>query len=158
MLLRDALSGRSLEVDVPGGPALRCDTDQITQVLVNLVANAIDASGPRGRVGVVWEVDDEGGELMVWDDGPGFAADPSHLFSAWFTTKPRGTGLGLAITQRIVRAHGWGIDATRVEGRTRFIVTIPSSDVSVGERETPISSDNMPINGRGEHHEDSDRR
>jgi signal transduction histidine kinase len=158
MLLRDALSGRSLEVDVPGGPALRCDTDQITQVLVNLVANAIDASGPRGRVGVVWKVDDEGGELMVWDDGPGFAADPSHLFSAWFTTKPRGTGLGLAITQRIVRAHGWGIDATRVEGRTRFIVTIPSSDVSVGERETPISSDNMPINGRGEHHEDSDRR
>jgi signal transduction histidine kinase len=158
ILLRDALSGRPLEVDVPAGVGLRCDTDQVTQVLVNLVANAIDASGPRGRVGVAWTTDEEGAELAVWDDGPGFETDPSQLFSAWFTTKPRGTGLGLAITQRIVRAHGWGIDAVRVEGRTRFVVTIPMSDVIGSDPPPPPDSESMPHTSRGEEHEDSDRR
>jgi signal transduction histidine kinase len=157
MLLRDALGGRELEVRVPADAALRCDTDQVTQVLVNLVANAIDASGPRGRVGVIWEVDEEGAELVVWDDGAGFESDPSHLFSAWFTTKPRGTGLGLAITQRIVRAHGWGIDAVRLDGRTRFVVTIPSSDVVGTEAATVLDSDTMPLTARAEEHEDSHR-
>ena len=157
MLLRDALGGRELEVHVPADAALRCDTDQVTQVLVNLVANAIDASGPRGRVGVSWGVDEEGAELVVWDDGAGFETDPSHLFSAWFTTKPRGTGLGLAITQRIVRAHGWGIDAVRVEGRTRFVVTIPTSDVVSSEAPAEIDSKTMPLTPRAEEHEDSHR-
>ncbi len=129
MLLRDVLAGRTLDIDVARDAALRCDTDQVTQVLVNLVANAIDASGARGRIGVNWSTDEEGADLVVWDDGPGFADDPSRLFSPWFTTKPRGTGLGLAITQRIVRAHGWGIDALRADGRTRFVVSVPMSDV-----------------------------
>jgi signal transduction histidine kinase len=145
MLLRDALGGRELEIRVPSGAGLRCDSDQVTQVLVNLVANAIDAGGPRGRVGVAWSASDESAELVVWDDGPGFETDPSHLFSAWFTTKPRGTGLGLAITQRIVRAHGWVIDAVRVEGRTRFVVTIPSSDVIGTDELAPIDSDTMAL-------------
>ena len=133
MLLRDELAGRALEVDVPGDALLRCDSDQITQVLVNLVSNAIDASGVRGRIGVEWHADAEGADLVVWDDGPGFEDDPSRLFAPWFTTKPRGTGLGLAITQRIVRAHGWGIDAVRADGRTRFVVALPLTDVVVPE-------------------------
>ncbi len=145
MLLRDTLNGRSLEIIVPREAGLRCDTDQVTQVLVNLVANAIDASGARGRVGVTWNSDDESAELVVWDDGPGFESDPSKLFSAWFTTKPRGTGLGLAITQRIVRAHGWGIDAVRVEGRTRFVVTIPMSDVIGAEPRAPLKSETFSL-------------
>ncbi len=158
MLLRDTLSGRSLEIIVPGDAALRCDTDQVTQVLVNLVANAIDASGARGRVGVTWRSDADGAELVVWDDGPGFESDPSQLFSAWFTTKPRGTGLGLAITQRIVRAHGWGIDAVRVEARTRFVVTIPVSDVIGDEPRAPLNSETISLAPRGSEHEDSHRR
>ncbi len=145
MLLRDTLVGRSLEIIVPREAGLRCDTDQVTQVLVNLVSNAIDASGARGRVGVTWNCDDESAELVVWDDGPGFETDPSKLFSAWFTTKPRGTGLGLAITQRIVRAHGWGIDAVRVEGRTRFVVTIPISDVIGAEPRVPLQSETIAL-------------
>jgi signal transduction histidine kinase len=158
MLLRDTLHGRSLEIVIPREATLRCDTDQVTQVLVNLVANAIEASGARGRVGVTWRSDVEGAELVVWDDGPGFETDPSKLFSAWFTTKPRGTGLGLAITQRIVRAHGWGIDAVRVEGRTRFVVTIPLSDVVGRELLAPLDSEPIPLPLRGSEHEDSHRR
>jgi signal transduction histidine kinase len=136
-LLRDSLLDRPLGVKVPADATLRCDPDQATQVLVNLVANAIDATGPRGRMGVEWKPTDDGAELVVWDDGPGFEGEASQLFAPWFTTKPRGTGLGLAITQRIVRAHGWSIDVTRVDGQTRFVVTIPSSDVVGGDRRTP---------------------
>jgi signal transduction histidine kinase len=130
MLLRDSLAGRPLEVDVPPETLLRCDPDQATQVVVNLVANAIDATGSRGRIGVGWKTTNDGAELVVWDDGPGFDGDAAQLFAPWFTTKPRGTGLGLAITQRIVRAHGWSIDALRAEGRTRFVVLIPSGDLT----------------------------
>jgi signal transduction histidine kinase len=159
LLLRDALGGRPLEVDVPPDAGLRCDRDQITQVLANLVANAIDASGSLGRIGIRWTLGERGAQLVVWDDGPGFECDPSHLFSAWFTTKPRGTGLGLAITQRIVRAHGWGIDAIRAEGRTEFAMTIPLSDVIGTEPPSALDSEEMQAAApRNENHEDTDRR
>jgi signal transduction histidine kinase len=135
VLLRDALGHRALDVDIPEGAALRCDVDQGTQVVVNLLSNALDAAGPDGRVGLAWRLRAsesgglEGAELVVWDNGPGFDGDVSQLFAPWFTTKPRGTGLGLAITQRIVRAHGWSIDARRVEGRTLFVISIPTGDL-----------------------------
>ncbi len=159
LLLRDALGGRTLDIDVPDDAALRCDTDQVTQVLVNLVANAIDASGSLGRIGIRWGKDKSGAQLIVWDDGPGFECDPAHLFSAWFTTKPRGTGLGLAITQRIIRAHGWGIDAVRAEGRTQFAITIPLSDVIGTEPAAALDSEAMHgAARRNENHEDTDRR
>ena len=97
---------------------------------MNLVANALDAAGPTGRVGFAWnDLGDEGSTLLVWDTGPGFEGDASRLFAPWFTTKPRGTGLGLAIAQRIVRTHGWSIDAKRAEGRTHFFVQVPPGDV-----------------------------
>jgi signal transduction histidine kinase len=132
IILRDALGGRQLRVDVPDDVSLRCDPDQVRQVLVNLVSNALDASGPRGKVGIAWAATEGGAELAVWDDGPGFRGEASALFAPWFTTKPHGTGLGLAITQRIVRAHNWRIDAVRQEKMTRFVVAIPRADI-VGE-------------------------
>jgi signal transduction histidine kinase len=150
MLLRDSLVGRTLTVDVPGHVMLRCDPDQATQVLVNLVANAVEATGPGGRIGVAWTATGEGGELVVWDDGPGFAGDASQLFAPWFTTKPRGTGLGLAITQRIVRAHTWSIDVTRVEGRTRFVVSVSASDIVAVDRHTPVLAERPSSQARDE--------
>jgi signal transduction histidine kinase len=129
LLLRDALGSRAIDLDVPEHAALRCDPDQIRQLLVNLVSNALESSGPEGRVGIAWTETSAGATLAVWDDGPGFEGDVSRLFAPWFTTKPRGTGLGLAITQRIVRAHGWTIDAERAGGLTRFVVTVPRADV-----------------------------
>jgi signal transduction histidine kinase len=133
-LLRDPLGDRTLALDVPAEAGIRCDPHHATQLLVNLVANAIDATAPTGTVGVKWATSAGGAKLVVWDDGQGFAGDASRLFAPWFTTKPRGTGLGLAITQRIVRAHGWSIDAECANGRTRFVVAIPASDVVGGER------------------------
>jgi signal transduction histidine kinase len=136
-LLRDHLGARRLEVDVPEGAALRCDYDQVTQVLVNLISNALDAAGEAGRVGVSWAASPQGGGVLtVWDTGQGFEGDPSRVFAPWYTTKPRGTGLGLAITHRIVRAHGWTIEPERRGDRTLFVIEIPASDIarSPGER------------------------
>jgi signal transduction histidine kinase len=155
-LLRDVAGERLLAVDVPADAALRCDPHQATQLLVNLVANAIEATSPVGSIGVEWSVVPNGAKLVVWDDGLGFQGDEARLFVPWFTTKPRGTGLGLAIAQRIVHAHGWNIEADRGQGRTRFIVSVPASDVLVARTENPDCA--LSPQGKDERHEDTDRR
>jgi signal transduction histidine kinase len=128
-LLGDSLNRRRIEVRLGPSATLRCDPDKMTQVLVNLLSNALEACGPNGRLGVEWQPRADGGELTVWDDGPGFVGDASRLFAPWYTTKPRGTGLGLAITHRLVRAHGWSIGAQRRDARTTFAVTVRAEDV-----------------------------
>lgn len=129
LLLRDRLGRRQIDIDVDDELRIRCDADHALQVLVNLLSNACDAAGEAGEIGVSWMDADGEGELVVWDTGAGFTTDASHLFAAWFTTKPGGTGLGLAITQRLIRAHGWTIEPSRERGRTSFTVTIPERDI-----------------------------
>ncbi|MEZ4301006.1 MAG: HAMP domain-containing sensor histidine kinase [Polyangiaceae bacterium] len=130
MLLRDQLGRRRLIIETSGPLTLRCDPDQVMQILVNLVSNAIDAAGEHGEVGICWSAQGARSTLTVWDTGAGFSCEPGQLFAPWFTTKTRGTGLGLAIAHRIVRAHGWSIDPERRDGVTRFVITIPKVDVS----------------------------
>jgi signal transduction histidine kinase len=111
--------------------SIACDMDQMTQILVNLLANGLQAAGEQGRVGVQW-IDGTDPCLVVWDDGPGFEGEPSALFAPWYTTKEKGTGLGLAITHRLVRAHGWQIEARREDDRTELVVRLNHEDVTVG--------------------------
>jgi signal transduction histidine kinase len=129
VLLRDRMGGHPLILDLEEGGAINCDIDKITQVLVNLLANALEATEGKGGVGVEWRFTPRGGELSVWDTGPGFSGDPARLFAPWYTTKPRGTGLGLAITYRLVRAHGWSIEAMRRDAKTLFVVAVPPNDI-----------------------------
>jgi signal transduction histidine kinase len=144
-LLRDACAERPLAFAGDIALAIRCDPDQVTQILVNLLANALQAGGASGRAGVTWRHDGHEAEIEVWDDGPGFVGDPAILFAPWYTTKERGTGLGLAITHRLVRAHGWSIAAKREGERTLFSITVPKSDIvpsakpSAGEPITEVS-------------------
>jgi signal transduction histidine kinase len=140
MLLRDALGGRRIALSGVPELTLRCDPDQVTQILVNLLANALQASEETGHAGVAWQYDGEQARIEVWDDGPGFVGDSATLFAPWYTTKERGTGLGLAITHRLVRAHGWSIEATRQDGRTLFTVIVPKTDV--------VASDDSSIRQR----------
>jgi signal transduction histidine kinase len=128
-LLRDSLGKRPIELSIGKDATLRCDPDKMTQVLVNLLSNGLEACGPNGRVGVDWIATAQGGELRVWDDGPGFVGEASRLFAPWYTTKPRGTGLGLAITHRLVRAHGWNVAGVRRDSRTVFTVSVRSEDI-----------------------------
>jgi signal transduction histidine kinase len=127
-----------LEVDpawkTEGGPRLvRADREQITQVLVNLVQNAIDAAvSKRGIEGanVLVRVSpgERGGAVIeVHDDGPGLPPEErARVFEPYYTTKAHGTGLGLPICDRIVSDHGGTltVDESPRLGGARFVVTL----------------------------------
>ena len=93
-------------------PPVSLDPEQITQVIFNVVLNAIQATMAKGRVRIRESVETGWAVIDVIDEGPGVAPEHlSRLFDPFFTTKPRGTGLGLAISQRIVSAHRGTIEA-----------------------------------------------
>jgi two-component system nitrogen regulation sensor histidine kinase NtrY len=100
-----------MPVAVESGPSLdvRADGDQVEQLLINLVKNAVDAASETGgAVQVGWSR--IGGpapflEVHVDDEGPGLS-NTSNLFVPFFTTKPAGSGIGLVLSRQIAEAHG----------------------------------------------------
>jgi nitrogen fixation/metabolism regulation signal transduction histidine kinase len=95
-------------VQMRPGPAttIRGDRDQLEQLLINLVGNAIDAAAEtRGAVEITWERGIDALDLRVVDGGPGLPRT-SNLFTPFFTTKPNGTGIGLVLSRQIAEAHG----------------------------------------------------
>jgi two-component system, NtrC family, nitrogen regulation sensor histidine kinase NtrY len=96
-----------MSVAVENGPdiQIRADPDQLEQLLINLLHNAVDAAlETGGGVCVGWR--QESGSLEVWvqDDGPGIPS-PANLFVPFFTTKPGGSGIGLVLCRQIAEAH-----------------------------------------------------
>lgn len=113
-LLHAEAESRAVTVETEVAPSpleVFVDREQITQVLFNVVLNAIQASPRRGVVRIRSSREGRMGVLEVADEGPGIAVeDVPRIFDAFYTTKSRGTGLGLAISHRIVTAHGGTID------------------------------------------------
>jgi signal transduction histidine kinase len=110
-------------------PQIRAYAGELNQVWTNLIDNAIDAMGGKGRLTIRTSADDDGVTVEIGDTGPGIPAEvKSRIFDPFFTTKPvgRGTGLGLDITYRIIttRHHGT-IRVYSVPGNTRFEVHLP---------------------------------
>jgi signal transduction histidine kinase len=132
-------SNIAVETDLtPDLPPLRCDRNQITQVLINLLTNARDAVPAGGKITIGTAYDAESARLVlaVSDTGVGIAESiQANLFDPFFTTKPagEGTGLGLSIVAGIVRAHAGEIDVNSVVGKgTTFTVYLPDRVPEVG--------------------------
>ena len=118
-------------VDV-GSAKLNTDPGLVRQILINLIANAIDAVGGQGRVIVAAVAVDGAVKLTVRDDGTGIAAeDAARIFEPFYTTKGRGkgTGLGLAICRELAVALGGRIAVESEPGHgSTFTLLLPSAD------------------------------
>ena len=130
MFLRHKTADR-IEIvrDYAAKKPLDCYAGRLNQVVMNLVANAVDAIELKGTVTISTRETDEMFEISVRDTGCGIPdAVKAKIFDPFFTTKPvgQGTGLGLAISYGIVRDHDGAIEVHSTEGAgSEFVVKIP---------------------------------
>jgi nitrogen fixation/metabolism regulation signal transduction histidine kinase len=120
LIRRTAALETRLPVYVERGPEITVegDADQIEQLLINLIRNAVDATLPGGGgVGVGWRVAGGFVEVRVEDEGQGLS-NTDNLFVPFYTTKPEGSGIGLVLSRQIAEAHGGTLTLeNRQEGR-----------------------------------------
>jgi signal transduction histidine kinase len=120
----------------PNLPLLRCDPDQIRQVLLNLVMNAIQASPGGGLIEISAHVKDAGVIIKVKDHGRGIPpATLDRIFDPFFTTHENSLGLGLPVALRIVTEHGGkiAVDPTS-DKETCFSVVLPVDPAAASVR------------------------
>ena len=126
-----------LAVTVEAGPAvtLHADRDQLEQLLINLIKNAVDATlETGGAVEVGWAVTGRRLHVTVRDEGPGLS-ETANLFVPFFTTRPGGTGIGLVLCRQIAEAHGGSVTLeNRPEGPGCEVrVTLPLTPGSASD-------------------------
>jgi len=110
-------------------PLVFLDPAQIKQVILNIISNAIHATGPGGQVEITSHVDLEENMLVIniKDNGPGIPPEQlPKIFDPFYTTKEQGTGLGLTLSQRIIEGHGGKIKvSSRVGEGSCFSIYLP---------------------------------
>ncbi|MBI5502329.1 MAG: PAS domain-containing protein [Deltaproteobacteria bacterium] len=119
---------RSLEVRLPPDADALADSDGLRHVFFNLLLNAVEATGERGRIVCHGALTDRDATVYIDDDGPGLSVTSEQCLQPFFTTKENGSGLGLAVCHRIVQAHsGTMYLQNREEGGCRAAVVFPRS-------------------------------
>jgi signal transduction histidine kinase len=125
--------GVTIDIETNGVPEVRADPGRVSQVLDNLVSNAVKFTPKGGSVSVVVDGDENAARLVVADSGFGIPAEEQdQVFSRFFRARNAmdnaipGTGLGLAITKALVERHGGKISlASEENSGTRVTVTLP---------------------------------
>jgi two-component system sensor kinase FixL len=130
VLIDPLLQGQSVELVVdlePGNATIEGDADQLKQVLLNLLQNAIDAMNGVGRLKLSSRKQASTIEVSIEDNGPGIPANvQERIFDPFFTTKADGSGLGLAISRTIVQDHGGTLTMKSSPSRgTTFSIGLP---------------------------------
>ena len=130
MLGRQQGLSKSVEIALhkdPSLPEIEHDSDQIHQVMLNLLLNALQAIDQNGKIAVAIELRGENAVVEVADNGRGISPDHlPNIFRPFFTTKGDGTGLGLSLARRIIEDHQGRIDVTSTLGKgTTFSVVLP---------------------------------
>jgi signal transduction histidine kinase len=130
MLGRQQALAKSVEIALhkePALPEVEHDSDQIHQVLLNLLLNALQAIDLNGAITVTVKHQGTKAVVEVADNGRGIAPDHlPNIFRPFYTTKGEGTGLGLSLARRIVEDHHGRIDVTSAIGHgTTFAVVLP---------------------------------
>ena len=141
-LMEPQLNARMIKVncnfssDLPWIPLV---SDQIQQVLINLILNSMDAMPAGGEISIQTEstgVDQMPGvEIFVKDTGPGVSeSDIDRIFEPFFSTKEHGTGLGLPVSYSIVAAHGGSLNYVGKQGEGAcFRIMFPENEANEGE-------------------------
>jgi two-component system sensor histidine kinase HydH len=136
-LIKDDAKSKKVEFAVEieeGIPTVRVDRDQVTQVLLNIELNGLDAMQQGGRLAIRCFMGQEGKSIIVEIEDTGHGIPPKELpriFDPFYTTKKTGTGLGLAIAHRIVENHGGTLSVKSTSGLgTTFRIVLPRSSRS----------------------------
>jgi len=144
-LARQQTGLRHVEFSVqvpPDLPAFRMDSEQLHQVLLNLVLNGVQAIENEGKITMAARVAATGGpgqadvvEISVSDTGVGIPPESlERIFRPFYTTKRGGTGLGLSLCRRIIRQHGGTLAVESKVGKgSRFIIRLPMREAVVEE-------------------------
>ena len=124
--------GIRFEASCPDGVPLTGNRQQLSQVLVNLLSNAADASKPGDRVDLLARTTNNQVVVEVMDQGQGIPEELQEtIFEPFYTTKPtgKGTGLGLSLAFKIIEDHNGSLRIDSQAGvGTRVIVTLPIED------------------------------
>jgi len=138
MLARQQVLSKPIKIELqkaPDLPEVEHDSDQIHQVLLNLLLNAVQAMEAEGTVHVEIAARENHASVVVSDTGRGIPPQLlSSIFRPFFTTKGNGTGLGLSLARRIVEEHHGRIEVSSVVGKgSSFEVLLPYHQMPTGQ-------------------------
>ena len=109
-------------------PHVSMDRNQMDQVLMNVIKNAVEAIDRDGRIEIVSARRAGFVDISVTDTGVGLSDEvKKQLFTPFYTSKKQGQGLGLTLVKEILTQHGFGFALTTAEGKTRFRIEMPAA-------------------------------